>query len=101
MNLLSKIVDIAKLGLKPIELRIDSRLVLIALLAGAYMFFTHKDARKPGIETVQAAGTHRIVVLDTDKLSWDLYKDSVTGTTIFCMGMASFSRVILPPENAK
>jgi hypothetical protein len=71
MNLLSKIVDIAKLGLKP------------------------------GIETVQAAGTHRIVVLDTDKLSWDLYKDSVTGTTIFCMGMASFSRVILPPENAK
>lgn len=98
LNLLSRIVEVAKLGLKPIELRIDSRLIVLALLVGAYVHFSHKDARQQQIETVYAAGTHRITVLDTDRLSWNVYKDSVTGATIFCGGMTGFSCVILPPD---
>jgi hypothetical protein len=101
MNFPSKMVDLVKLALKPIELRIDSRLILLALLVGSYMYFSHKDARQQRIETVYAAGTHRITVLDTDKLSWNVYKDSVTGATIFCGGMTGFSCVILPPDKAK
>lgn len=99
MNFPSKMVEVAKLAFKPIELRIDSRLILLALLVGAWMYFSHKDARQQKIETVYAAGTHRMNLLDSS--GGYLYQDSVTGTTIFCFGSTGYSCVILPPEKAK
>jgi len=105
MNCPNKIVDVAKLALKPIELRIDSRLILLALLVGACMYFSHKDARQQRIETVYAyaSGPHRINVIDSakDGFGWYLYKDSVTDATIFCAGAVGISCFILPPDKAK
>lgn len=101
MNLLSKIVEVAKLGLKPIELRIDSRLIVLALLIGAYVHFSHKDARQQRIETVYAAGTHRMNIIDSSKDGWALFQDSVTGTAIFCYGNVGISCVVLPSDKTK
>jgi hypothetical protein len=85
-----------KIILNPLEWRLESRLFMIALVVGCYMYLHTNTTQLQIIERVHAEGPHRMVVVDENKrYASILFQDSVTGGLVFCAVSAC---VALPPE---